>query len=249
MLSKVKKLYAAVAAILILLVVLVAMFLASWSNAEVLSLDVHYSLGEKFTYDLTTSSTSQTGNSSTNSCSQSTLTIEVLRLNGDTYTLNYTTSSTTTGATSHLLDVKDSDMVNLFTLLPVALLQYENTNSSPIETAVFNQSEAKVGDTWHIPLICTVTASPDAEITVKFVAIQDLAVKAGNFKVFKIEFTQASAGQGENYGGVFGESYLEFGSCKQIQSTLQFNMTTSDGANSNSAVTTFSSRLIKDENS
>lgn len=252
-----KKLYITVAAMIIITVVLCAIFLVPSSNAENISLSVYYSHGEKLTYDVTSSSFNQIGNSSTNSSTQSTLTIEVVSINGDTYTLNYTTTSANSLATSHLMEAKEADMVNLFTLLPAVLQQYmENTDSSsPLETAVFNQSEAKVGDTWQIPVSCAASPTPDAEITVKFVAIQNLAVEAGNFKVFKIEFTQTSAKQSQNqptdqaYGGISGESYLEFGSCKQIQSTLQLNMTVSLGTNgSYCSVVTCSSVLIKDEN-
>jgi hypothetical protein len=235
------------------------------TDPEIISLDVHHFPGEKLTYDLTIASFSQTGNSSTNVTTQRTLTVDIVDINEDIYTLKYTTTSSTTensATTSYVMDVKETDMVNLFTLLPVAFQQYgeyaeytEKTNSSsPLEKAFFNQSEAKVGDTWRIPVIFAVSGTPDAEITVKFVAIQNLAVKAGNFKVFKIEFTQTSAQQNQIqfdnlHIDVSGESYIEFGSCKQIQSTVQFNMTTSLGASSDytSAVTTFSSTLTKDE--
>ncbi len=260
-----KKLYVTVAAIIIIAVVIAAIFLVPSSEAEIISLGVHYFPGEKLTYDLTIASSSQIGNSSTNFSTQRTLTVEVVSINEDTYTLKYTTTSSmadNSTATSYLMDVKEADMVNLFTLLPVAFQQYpeyaeyvEKTNSSgPLETAFFNQSEAKVGDTWRIPVVFAVSATPDAEITVKFVAIQNLAVKAGNL-VFKIEFTQTAAQESQiqfdnlYYIDVSGESYLEFGSCKQVQSTVQFNMTTLDvNSGYSSVVTTFSSTLIKDEN-
>ncbi|MBN1358347.1 hypothetical protein JW988_06210 [Candidatus Bathyarchaeota archaeon] len=258
-----KKLHVTAAAIIIITVVTATIFLVPSSEAEIISLGVHYVPGEKLTYDITISASSQIGKSSTNFTTQITLTVEVLSINEDTYTLKYTTASSmadNSTSTSYLMNVKEADIINLLTLLPVAFQQYpeyaEYANSgSPIETAFFNQSEAKVGDTWRIPATCAVTATPEAEIIVKFVTIQNLEVKAGNFKVFKIEFTRTSSQQIQNqfdnleYVGVSGESYLEFGSCKQIQSTVQFNMTTSLGVNSgySSAVTTFSSTLIKDE--
>ena len=258
-----KKLYVTVAAIITIAVVITSIFLVPSSEAEIISLDAHYVPGEKLTYDITISSSRQIGNSSTNFSTQSTLTVEFVSINEDTYTLEYTTTSSmadNSTTTSYLMDVKEADMVNLLTLLPVAFQQYPEyaeyaNSSSPIETAFFNQSKAKVGDTWRIPATCTVTATPDAEIIVKFAAIQNLAVKAGNFKVFKIEFTRTSAQQSQSqsdnlYVDVSGESYLEIGSCKQVQSTVQFNMTTSPSVNSSykSDVTTFSSTLIKDEN-
>lgn len=254
-----KKLYIAVAAIIAIAVILTAVLLVPSSNADVISLGVHYSTGEKLTYDVTTSTSSQSGNSSTNLSAQSTLTIEVVSLVGDTYTLNYTTTTSSLGysmTTSRLMQVQETDMVNLLTLLPVALQQYTtSTNSSnPIETAIFNQTQAKVGDEWQIPLTATVSSFvPASEINVKFVAIQNLAVQAGDFKVFRIDFSQTNPVQDQarslsvNFD-VSGQSYLEMGTCKQIQSTVDLTLTTQLGTNANYNTTiTFTSTLIKDQ--
>lgn len=231
-----KKFYITAAALIAIAIVLTAIFLVPANNAKEFSLNVHYRVGEKLTYQVTSTSYSQIGNSSTNSTAQSTLTIEVLNINGGTYTLNYTTTLGTAGsATSAVLEVKETDMANLFTLLPVVLQQYmENSNSgSPLETADFNQSEAQVGDTWQIPVTCVALGVGDAEMTVKFSGIENLAVQAGNFRVFEVEFKQASIKQSQNQpadegcGILSGESCLELESCKQIQSTLQLNMTAS----------------------
>ncbi len=260
-----KKLYVTVAAIIIITVI-AAILLEPSSEARIIPLGVHYFPGETLTYDITISSFSQIDNSSTNSSTQRILTVEVVSIDEDTYTLNYTTTSSIADdsmTTSYLMDVNEADMTNLFTLLPVAFQQYpeyaeyvEKTNLSvPLETAFFNQSEAKVGDTWRLPVTCAISTDLAAEMTVKFVAVQNLAVKAGNLKVFKIEFTRTSAQQSPSqfddlyYISVSGESYLEFGSCKQVQSSVQVNMTTLSEVNgdSSSFVTTFSSTLIRDE--
>ena len=261
-----KKLYVTVAAIIIIAVVTAAIFLVPSGEAEIISLRVHYLPGEKLTYDVIVSSSSQIGDSSTSFAAPSTLTVEVVSINGDTYTLNYTTTprvASNSTATSYLMDVKEADMVNLFTLLPVAFQQYpeyaeyvENTGcTNPLETAFFPQSDAKVGDTWRIPVIFAVSTTPDAEMIVTFAATQSLEVEAGTFEVFKIEFTQTSAQQSQiQFDSMYdidvsGESYLEFGSCKQVKSKVQFNMTTAPDVNGSytSAVSTFLSTLIKDE--
>jgi hypothetical protein len=257
-----KKLYITLAAIIAIAIILAAVLLVPPSNAEVISLGVHYSVGEKLTYDVTTSTSMLTegGNSSTNLSSQSTLTVEVLSFNGDTYTLNYTTASALGGysmTTSHLLEVKETDMVNLLTLLPIALQAYAtNINSTnPTETAIFNQTTAKVGDTWQIPLTAPgASSAPTPEITVTFAAIQDLSVKAGTYKVFRIDFSQTATQEsqstplGLNFV-VSGQSYLEFGTCKQIQSTLQLNMTSQLSSNINyNTVISYTSTLTKDLN-
>ncbi len=255
-----KKLYVTLAALIAIAIIIAALLFVPTGNAEVISLGVHYSAGEKLTYDVKTSTSTQSGNSSSNLSEQSTLTVDVLSLNGDTYTINYTTSSNLAGysmTTSHLLEVKQTDMVNLLTLLPVALQQYTiNTNSTnPSETAIFNQTQAKVGDTWQVPLDSTTSNSaPAPEITVTFAAIQELTVKAGTYKVFKIDFSQTNPQQSPstllhlNFD-VSGESYLEFGTCKQIQSTLQLNMTSNPNLGSNinyNTVISFTSTLTQD---
>ncbi len=255
-----KKLYVTLAALIAIAIIIAALLFVPTGNAEVISLGVHYSAGEKLTYDVKTSTSTQSGNSSSNLSEQSTLTVDVLSLNGDTYTINYTTSSNLAGysmTTSHLLEVKQTDMVNLLTLLPVALQQYTiNSNSTnPSETAIFNQTQAKVGDTWQVPLDSTTSNSaPAPEITVTFAAIQELTVKAGTYKVFKIDFSQTNPQQSPstllhlNFD-VSGESYLEFGTCKQIQSTLQLNMTSNPNLGSNinyNTVISFTSTLTKD---
>ncbi len=256
-----KKLYVAVAAIIIIAVILTAFLLAPPSNASVIKLGVHYKEGEKLIYDIAVSSTSsgEIGNSSLNLSIQGTLTVDVLKVEGDTYTLNYTTSLSSLGysvTTSHATQVQSTDMVNLLTLLPVALQQYAPTNdTTPLATAIFSQTEAKVGDTWQIPLSTPESGSTEtSNMTVTFAAIQDLSVPAGNYRVFKTDFSAATPPQTENSVlsinlELSGESYLEMNSCKQIQSTLHLSMDTStslsDNASFNIAIT-FTSTLKQD---
>ena len=108
----------------IIVVVLAGMLLIPQSTATVVPLGVHYSVGEELTYNITTSVSTQGSKSSTSFDSQGTLNIEVVSLNGDTYTLNYSTTTAILGystTSSKLLDVKESDMINVLTLLPSRL--------------------------------------------------------------------------------------------------------------------------------
>lgn len=253
-----RKLYITIAAVAAIAVILAAAVLfVPQTNADVISLGVHYSAGEKLTYDVTSSysTSTQGGNSSSNISSESTVSVEVVNFDGDTYTLNYTVLTSSAGysfSTSHLLEVKSTDMVNLLTLLPIALQQYiTNTNdTTPVETAIFNQTQATVGDTWQVPITEGTSSAPAAEITVTFKAIQELTVPAGTFKVFRIDFSQTPAQQSQsslanlNYN-VSGQSYLEYGTCKQIQSSLQLNVT-GLGIGDINEVISFTSSLTKD---
>jgi hypothetical protein len=256
-----KKLFVTFTAITIITAAIAAIFLRPNGETEII-LSAIYAPGEKLTYDITMTSTSQIGNSSTSSTIQRTLAVEVLNIKEDTYNLRYTTTPSiadNSSTTSYLMNVKKTDMTSLFTLLPVAFQQFpeyteytkKTTISSPLETAFFNQSKAKVGDTWKIPVINNVSTESDAEITVKFVSIETLDVEAGTFKVFKIEFTRNSPQQKQAQFGdysvsiaISGETYLEVDSCKIIKGTVQFNMTSIDKYSGHkSFVTTISSTL------
>jgi hypothetical protein len=252
-----KKLYITIAAVVAIAVILAAVFFIPSSNAEVISLGAHYSVGEKLTYEVTASVSSDAASSSTNVNTKGTLVVDVLNFEGDTYTINYSSTLSLAGisqTTSHIIEVKEMDMVNLLTLLPVALQQYAtNTDSnSPIGTAFFNQTTAKVGDTWQIPLSTSDSSSATAaEMTVKFVGIQNMAVKAGDFKVFRIDFsTNVQETQNSQLSfsiNVSGQSYLEMGTCKQIQSTLDLNMNGNLGSNANYNLDiSFTSTLTQD---
>ena len=229
-----KKIYIAIATVAVIVVILAGVLLVPQSNANVVPLGVYYSIGEKLTYNVTSSVSSQEANSSTSFDSKGTLTVEVVSLSGDTYTLNYTSTTSILGlttTTSKLLDVKESDMVNVLTLLPVALQQYATTDvndTNPMVTAIFDQSQAKVGDTWQIPLTENANSESIGNLTVTFKAIQDLTVPAGNFKVFRIDFSTGALGNQSSLVNVnldlTGQSYLEYGTCKQVQSNLQLNM-------------------------
>jgi hypothetical protein len=259
-----KKIYLIIAAVVIIAVILGASFLIPQSNANVVPLGVHYVTGEKLTYDVTSSASavSQAQNISTNVSSKGILTVEVISFDGQIYTLNYTTTSSTGDlktVISRVINVRESDMITFFGLLPITLqpLITTSNDSSPILSAPFNQSEAKVGDTWNITLNMTdSTSTRIGELTVTFKAIQNLSVKAGTYKVFRIDFTQNTQ-QNTEFGNPLYynnlnfdfscQSYLEYGSCKQIQSTFQLNMTSQLGtASSYSLFDSVTSTLTQD---
>ncbi|MGA3060681.1 MAG: hypothetical protein ABSD92_09965 [Candidatus Bathyarchaeia archaeon] len=252
-----KKIYIAIAAIATIAVILAAVLLVPQGNASVISLGVQYSAGEKLTYDVTTSMSTQSGNSSTNISSDSNLTVDVVSFDGDTYTLNYTSSSIAASysvTTSQLIEVKASEMVTVLALLPIGLQLFGETvnGSSPFLAAVFNQSQAQVGDTWQIPLNTGEPSSAQPEnLTVTFKDIQDLTVPAGTFKVFRIDFstnTPASPSPLSNVNlNLSGQSYLEYGTCKQIQSNLQVNISSAIASSPNyNVVDSFTSTLKQD---
>jgi hypothetical protein len=155
-------------------------------------------------------------------------------------------------------------MITFLSILPVELQQLaslSNTNNtSPRLTASFNQTQAEVGDTWQIPMNTENTPYlNEGDMTVTFAAIQDLKVAAGTYKVFRMDFSENAQEQIPSVTGftsiqqekmqmqISGQSYLEYGTCKQIQSNLQLNMTTQMGNNlSYRTVVSYTCTLMQD---
>lgn len=236
-----KRIYIITAAVLIGVLIVAAVFFVPQSSANTISLGVHYTQGEKLTYNINVSASSAGTSITSNVSANSTVTIEVISIENGIYKLNYTLTSNILGNStvlSKIVEVKESQMVTTLALLPVvAQLGSIDNSSSPLITAVFDQSTAKVGDTWSIPIDVKTSGNSNVKaenLTVTFKAIQDLTVPAGNYHVFRIDLS-TSMEETQNSGIISGkvavqlsgESYLETGGCKQIQSNLTLVMSIS----------------------
>jgi hypothetical protein len=234
-----KKFYVALGSTVTVLILLFAFMLAPQGSANVIPLDVEYSVGEKLTYDLNVKLTLGLGNASSVNEADLGLTIEILALDGDTYTVNYTIivprdnpniNLTDPNATSRVLQLQKSEMVTLIALLPIVLqADADNQNATPLLTGVFDKSEARVGDTWQVPLNSQGSSSNTFEtLTVEFLGIEDVSVAAGTFRVFGVNLSSSYQGT-QNGASVTAEltvqTHLEYETCKQIQSNLQLTMT------------------------
>jgi hypothetical protein len=224
-----KKLYVVVAAVAAIVIILVAVMFVPQGNADVISLGVDYSVGEKLMYDLKLTLVLQAGNNSITNSSDAAAAIEVLSFEGDTYTLNYTITSNAGGSpsTSKIVEVKKSEMVTALALLPVALPLASSENISDLTLmASFDQTEAKVGDTWTIPLHAEGSVVAE-DLKITFKAIQDFTVDAGTYRMFRMDFSTRMGipeNQSSNVNAnidLTGQSYLELGTGKQIRSILE----------------------------
>src|SRR3990172_1736578 len=249
-----KKLYVVVAAVAAIVIILVAVWMVPQGNADVISLGVDYAVGEKLTYAVTMTISLSIANASMSNSTDGTLTVEVLSFDGDTYTLNYTTSSSANGVSvtaSNLVELKKSEMVTALALLPVASQQFNSygNESGPMLTAFFDQTQAKVGDTWSVPIQSEGSVVAE-DLKVTFKAIQDLTVEAGTFRVFRIDYsTSIQQNQSSDYSikiDLSGQSYLEQGTCRQIQNNLQVAMTFQFLGNDANMDATIASKLIQD---
>jgi hypothetical protein len=247
-----KNLYITLSAIVAIIIIVTTIMFVPQGTANVISLGVNYSVGEKLTYDVTSKMSLNSGAASADISTNYTVTVEVLSFNNDIYKLNYTTSLTILGMPINLtntVEVKANQMVTALALLPVAAQQYaSNPNgNSPLMTAFFDQSQAKVGDTWTLPLSSTDSSQQAGNLTVTFKAIQDLKVDSRTYKVFKMDYTTNFAQLDVNMT-LSGQAFIQTGSCKQIQSNLQLTTSTQLGSVSYSYTYTITTTLTQDQN-
>jgi hypothetical protein len=188
-------------------------------------------VGEEMVY-LTT----ETGQLSNNSMSMnSTSTLKVVSFDGEYYTLNHTITTMLDRPISVSLTEKINQTGYAKYLLPGDIQNaFGNTSSNPVLAALLSKPEAKVGDTWQIPLESgNATFGTTGSLTLTFADVEDITVPAGTYKVVKINVASDNLashvkipqGTSDSTMSFSGSIYLEYGTCRQIKSDLQINMT------------------------
>jgi len=236
-----KKLYAVAAAVLA--VIVVSAFLFSNSSAATVPLSLNYEAGERMVYasswSTVTQRHNQTNNMPTSSTmsSNSTLTLDVVSFDGETYTLNNTYNLEILGKprTANLTTkLTKADYVNNFLIGDAARLLY-NMTGDKFDYYRLNLLQAKVGDTLQIPINTgNESIGTTGTLNVKFASIQELTVPAGTFKVFRLDYTADFTIHANLQGGIIsitlpepvpgqitGQTYLEYGTCRLIKSEVQ----------------------------
>jgi len=181
----------------------------------------------------------------------STQIVEVMGFDGEYYTLNHTITTATsilTGATpppsfSYLEKINRQGYSTYFFAAGAQTMSTNSTDANPFLTELLNRSEVKVGDKWTIPLNTgNASVGMTGDMTMTFGGFQDLTVQAGTCRVFKVDMTSSNAGfkvptpslapSGLNNTYIYspvaalnitmsGTTYTEYGTLRQIKSTLQ----------------------------
>ena len=230
-----KKLYA-IAGIIVILVIVITLLIPQ--GAATIPLSVKYTVGEKMTYDMIETITTEQiqGIMGINS----TVNVEVVDFDGEHYTLNYTVTAVLNHqhpmSISYIARVNKTGYTTYFHTGKTQQLLY-NMSSNPVLSAVLNKPEVKVGDAWQIPLSTGETnVSVKGDLTVTFVGIQDMTVPAGTYRVFRIDFSSNNIRinitiptpyntsiQNTVEMSLSGQTYLEYGTCRQIKYSIQIN--------------------------
>jgi hypothetical protein len=237
--SSKKKCYALAVVITIAVVATALLIPQGLGNSIPLSLD--YQVGEKMIYN-TTEQVEQNENSGNIT---STSSLEVVDFDGEYYTLNHTITTILESpfTVSFIEKVNKTGYASYFIPGETENL-FGNTSSNPVLAALLSKPEAKVGDTWQIPLATgNSTIGTTGNLTLTFGNIEDFTVPAGTYRVFRIDIasndlTAYSKIPGNNSipeasedittsiinVSFSGHIYLEYGTCRQIKSDVQIAM-------------------------
>jgi len=228
-----KTLWIVIGLVAIIGVALVAVvFLANpsfFAFGETIPLTFSYNAGEKMTYSITMNleglgqNVKQTG----------TETIEVLKVEGDTFTLKTTADMESSPSTSYTMTMDKTGRITDYGNLPESTKQsIESFSFLPGYGGSFPKQEAKVGDNWQIPLDTVVSSvAIQGSVNCKISEVKSLTVPAGTYNVFKLEISIDNAKASTSSYGVNidmtmnanGYVYLEKGTGRTIE--LQFEET------------------------
>lgn len=232
-----KKLYALFGVIAI---AVIAVALLIPQGSATLPLNVEYSVGEKLIYETVETITNERSDMSKEGMPTRSVTLnwivteEVVDFDGEFYVLNHTMNGEIQGKQHSLSFLQKMNKTGYScTILPEgneAIVS--NSSGNPIVTAILERPEVQVGESWEIPLnVRSSNSSMTGTLTLTFGGIQEITVPAGTYTVFRIDTSGSDIVMNLN-GPVANmnvsrtvimnqQIYLEYGSCKQIQASMQ----------------------------
>jgi hypothetical protein len=243
-----KKLYT-VAGVIAIAVIAVAFLIPQ--GAATLPLNVDYTVGEKMIYDMVENITSQRSDMATTEGKMALppntrtfyfmVTEEVVDFDGECYTLNHTVIAGIQGQNHSVSFMERMNKTGFSSnLLPEGTqAMVSNTSSNLIVSAVLARPEVKVGESWQVPFSTgNANTSMTGTLTLTFGDIQSITVPAGTYTVFRIDASGTDLVMNVNIPfanrmnvsttvNMNQQMYIEYGTCKQIQSDVQSVVTVS----------------------
>jgi PKD repeat protein len=120
----------------------------------------------------------------------------------------------------------------------------------------FLKDEAKVGETWQFPIseLGNLSFGSIGNLNFTFGNVQNVTVPAGTYKVFSIVASGSNLATSFNIAGVSysenisasGQEYLEYGTCRLIDSNFQENISYQMGGQNYTTITSIRVQLIQD---
>lgn len=236
---KLNALFATVLAVAIIIVAL----LAAPSEATI-PLSVNYQVGEKMVYDANISMEMQTSNMPSVSpltglspgkiSTNATITTDVLSFDGETYTLNQTTTIDVLGTVQSIALTQRVNKTGFSTYMinsPASSSSY-SLGSNAVLNSLLDKPDVKVGESVQVSM-----PGLKGNLTLTFGGIKDITVPAGTYKAYKVSLSgdnlSADSQIPQELGGssiqvsmsMNGEMYIEYGTGRQIQCSMQSTTT------------------------
>ncbi len=243
-----KKLYVAIAAVAAIAIIIMALMLPQ--GAATIPLTVNYTVGEKMVYKTTETMTYHSFSAASslypvvpplNSTTiDSGSTVEVVSFDGEYYTLNHTVTFPINekSFSSSILEKVSKTGYSTY-IIPGFAESLSNVSSNLYLTELLNKPEVKVGDIWAVPfptIIGNSSTGVTGDLTMTFVGFEDITVPAGAYRIFRVDMAcnnflynlPANASNISTIGvpslTFSGQMYMEYGTCRQIKSTMQIDM-------------------------
>ncbi|MCL2475496.1 hypothetical protein [Candidatus Bathycorpusculum sp.] len=249
--------YAIIAVSVVLVVICATVLLIPLNESSPRELSLNYAVGERMIYENTNILTSQiaeverslSDTATYRHDQNSTLIIEVLSENSDSYTVRQTGTMTpdvgiTISPLTRSID-KASYYINF--VEPQGQFIFHNIDSNPTFLAYLAQDKIAVGDVWTISAnVGDASLGRTGEFILKFVGIQEITVPAGTFQTMRIEITSKDLSShtpdvnmtiNSINMQINGTSYVEWGTFRLIKADL----TQTEDA---SKITTYSERTL-----
>ena len=248
-----RKLYAllGVVAVVVVVSVVVFMFFLPRGLGETIPYGFNFAVGEQMTYDMSITISgagqpvSETG----------TVGMHVLGFDGENYTINETMRVVVQGISqdvSYTVKMNKTGYITDISGLPAQTQQvYSMFMGMPGFGGVFNKTEARVGETWQVPLnVGNSSFSMAGTINYRFGDIQNITVPAGTIKTFKMEMStndaHVSSGSVSMSVNMNGQIHLEYGTCRLVDMNLQESMSSSGMGQTTTASVSMQMSLIQD---
>jgi cytoskeletal protein RodZ len=269
------KTFLALAAVLVIAIIIIALFIPQGEAAIPLNANFNVgeklTYNDLYTENVTLSSLAAQGGNSTqlSSTREQQEVLEVISFDGDSYTFNHTT--TLSGISVSVIEKmnKTGYSVNLVNAgNNVQEAPNNNPANNPYIAQLLTQLEVKVGDNITIPFPSstsntTANVTKTGNMTITFKGIQDLTVPAGTYRVVRVDMTSNDVSmtvtnalsQPANESAMETmtlkmqlsyQIYIEYGTMKLIQETMQSNNDMQLGSLHQIANCTFSMVLNQD---
>jgi hypothetical protein len=227
-------------------------------------LTYNYVPGEQMTYNLTENVTNTASPSPRQNWSETgTMTMDIVSFDGENYTINEETKTVLT----LLLNSSSQTSSVTFAVNKTGYVPLVKSPASVQELyswlgyfiLAFEKNQAEAGETWQIPLNASNTGnssvSLNGNLTETFSDIQNITVPAGTYRVFGVNVLGSTVAVVTNYPPnnssatenftIEGQVYLEYGTCRMIETNLQMSYSISQNGSSTNSSTSQQLELAK----